>query len=99
MEIVRALKERPPFRLKVLTNALTHVMELAGVPNFEVYVIGGYLWGVCYAMVGPLARRALGGVYFGLAFLGANGLSLKCGATIPSRKRTLLLKQSKEPVA
>jgi len=84
MEIVRALKERPPFRLKVFTNALTHAMELAGVPNFEVYVIGGYLRGVSYAMVGPLACRALDGVYFDIAFLGANGLSLECGATIPS---------------
>jgi DeoR/GlpR family transcriptional regulator of sugar metabolism len=84
MEIVRALKERPPFRLKVFTNALTHAMELAEMPNFEVYVIGGYLRGGSYAMVGPLARRALEGVYFDIAFLGANGLSLECGATIPS---------------
>ena len=84
MEIVRALKERPPFRLKVFTNALTHAMELAEIPNFEVYVIGGYLRGVSYAMVGPLACRALEGVYFDIAFLGANGLSLECGATIPS---------------
>ena len=84
MEIVRALKERPPFRLKVFTNALTHAMELAEIPHFEVYVIGGYLRGVSYAMVGPLARRALEGVYFDVAFLGANGLSLECGATIPS---------------
>ena len=47
-------------------------------------MIGGYLRGVSYAMVGPLARRALEGVYFDIAFLGANGLSLECGATIPS---------------
>ncbi|MGB9758183.1 MAG: DeoR/GlpR family DNA-binding transcription regulator [Candidatus Bipolaricaulaceae bacterium] len=84
MEIVRALKERQPFRLKVFTNALTHAMELAELSRFEVYVIGGYLRGVSYAMVGPLANRALEGIYFDLAFLGANGLSLECGATIPS---------------
>ena len=46
MEIVRALKERPPFRLKVFTNALTHAMELAGIPNSEVYVSAG-ICGVC----------------------------------------------------
>jgi len=84
MEIVRALKERPPFRLKVFTNALTHAMELAEIPHFEVYVIGGYLRGVSYAMVGPLARRALDGVYFDLAFLGANGVTFEHGITIPS---------------
>ncbi|MBC7093482.1 DeoR/GlpR transcriptional regulator [Candidatus Bipolaricaulota bacterium] len=84
MEIVRALKERPPARLKVFTNALTHAVELAGIPQLEVYVIGGYLRGVSYALVGPLARKSLEGVYFDLAFLGVNGLSLEHGATIPS---------------
>lgn len=84
MELVRALKENPPARLKVFTNALTHAMELAGLPQLEVYVIGGYLRGVSYAMVGPLARRSLEGVYFDLAILGANGISPEHGVTIPS---------------
>lgn len=84
MEIIRALKERPVTRLKVFTNALTHAVELAGIPKVEVYAIGGYLRGVSYALVGPLAHRALAGIYFDLAFLGANGVSLEHGVTIPS---------------
>ncbi len=84
IEIVRALRERPPVGIKVFTNALTHATELAEIPGVEVYVIGGYLRGVSFAMVGPLARQALQGVYFDLAFLGANGVSLDHGITIPS---------------
>lgn len=84
IEIVRALRERPPVEVKVFTNALTHATELAEIPQVEVYVIGGYLRGVSFAMVGPLACQALAGVYFDLAFLGANGLSLDHGITIPS---------------
>lgn len=84
MEIVRALKENPPSRLKVFTNALTHAMELAAIPELELYVIGGYLRGISYACVGRLARQGLDGVFFDLAFLGANGVSLEHGVTIPA---------------
>lgn len=84
IEIVRALREHPPVGVKVFTNALTHATELSGIPGVEVCVIGGYLRGVSFAMVGPLARQALEGVFFDLAFLGANGLSVGRGITIPS---------------
>ncbi|MBC7109183.1 MAG: DeoR/GlpR transcriptional regulator, partial [Methanomassiliicoccales archaeon] len=84
MEIVRALKEKPVPNLRVFTNALTHAAELAEIPKMDVYVIGGYLRGVSYAMVGPLAHCALESVYFDLAFLGANGISVEHGITIPS---------------
>lgn len=84
MEIVRALKERPVPNVKVFTNALTHAMELAEIPGIEVYVIGGRLRGISYAMVGSLAHSSLEGVYFDIAFLGANGISPKHGVTIPS---------------
>ncbi|MCR4392429.1 MAG: DeoR/GlpR family DNA-binding transcription regulator [Candidatus Acetothermia bacterium] len=84
MEIVRALKDRAPSHVKAFTNALTHATELAGIPQVDLYVVGGYLRGVSFAMVGPLASQALEGVYFDLAFLGANGISLEHGITIPS---------------
>jgi len=84
MEIVRALKEKPISRLRVFTNALTHAVELSEFPQIEVYVIGGRLRGISYAMVGKLAHQSLEGVYFDLAFLGANGISLDYGVTIPS---------------
>lgn len=84
MQIVQALKNNPTRRLKIFTNALTHAMELAEIPDAEVYVIGGYLRGVSYAMVGPLAHQALENAYFDRAFFGANGISLAHGITIPS---------------
>lgn len=82
MQLVKALP--PDLGLRVFTNALNHAMELTQVPGVDVYVIGGYLRGVSYAMVGPLAKRSLGDVYFDVAFLGANGISLEHGVTIPS---------------
>ncbi|MEM2367703.1 MAG: DeoR/GlpR family DNA-binding transcription regulator [Candidatus Bathyarchaeia archaeon] len=84
MEIVRALKEKPVTNVRVFTNALTHAMELAAISGIEVYVIGGRLRGVSYALVGSLAHRSIEGVYFDIAFLGANGISLEYGITIPS---------------
>ncbi len=84
MEIVRALKEKPVPNIRVFTNALTHAVELAEIPGIEVYVIGGRLRGISYAMVGSLAHRSIEGVYFDIAFLGANGISPEHGVTIPS---------------
>jgi DeoR/GlpR family transcriptional regulator of sugar metabolism len=82
MQIVKHLS--PEVRFRAFTNALTHAVELALHPQVDVYVVGGYLRGVSYAMVGRLARQALDGVYFDLAFLGANGVSLEHGVTIPA---------------
>lgn len=84
IEIVRALKEKPMPNIRVFTNALTHAVELAEIPGIEVYVIGGRLRGISYAMVGSLAHRSIEGVYFDIAFFGANGISLEHGVTIPS---------------
>ncbi len=84
MHVVHALAERPRGPFRAFTNALNHAMELTRVPDAEVYVLGGCLRGVSYALVGGLARGALEGVYFDLAFLGANGISPQFGVTIPS---------------
>ncbi|MCD6541156.1 DeoR/GlpR transcriptional regulator, partial [Candidatus Bipolaricaulota bacterium] len=65
MQLVKTLP--PDLGLRVFTNALNHAMELTQVPGVDVYVIGGYLRGVSYAMVGPLAKRSLGDVYFDVA--------------------------------
>ncbi len=84
MHTVHTLVKHPPGRFRAFTNALNHAMELTQVPDAEVYVLGGYLRGVSYALVGSLARGALSGIYFDLALLGANGVSAQYGVTIPS---------------
>ncbi len=84
MQIVHYLVEQPRGPYRVFTNSLNHAMELTHAPNAEVYVIGGYLRGVSYAMVGPLAQQGLSNVFFDLALLGANGITLEHGVTIPS---------------
>ena len=82
MEIVRHLD--PVKSFKAFTNALTHAIELADLPQVDLSVIGGHLRWKSYAMVGPLTERALEGVYFDLVLLGADGISVEQGITIPS---------------
>ena len=82
MQLVHHLPRN--LRVRVFTNALNHAVELAKHSGIKVYVIGGYLRSISLGMVGRLARQALTGVYFDLAFLGANGISLEHGFTLPS---------------
>jgi len=82
MQLVKHLPRN--LHIRVFTNALNHASELSKYPWVEVYVIGGHLRSISLGMVGRLARQALTGVYFDLAFLGVNGISLEHGFTLPS---------------
>ena len=82
MEIIRHL---PSDRhIHIFTNSLNHAAELSKRSNVDVFVVGGFLRDVSFAMVGQLAKRVLDRVHFDLAFLGVNGLSVEYGLTIPS---------------
>jgi DeoR/GlpR family transcriptional regulator of sugar metabolism len=82
MATIRHLPHDKSFR--VFTNALNHALEVSKFQRANVFVVGGYLRGVSLAMVGRLAHQALKGIYFDLAFLGVNGISIDRGLTIPS---------------
>jgi len=82
MQLIRQLPRLR--RLVIFTNALNHAHALLEHQGVEVYVIGGYLRGVSYGMVGGLARRGLHGVFFDAAFFGVNGVSPEHGFTLPS---------------
>lgn len=82
MAAIRHLPKDTSFR--VFTNALNHALEVSNFPRAQVFVVGGYLRGISLAMVGRLAHQALKGIYFDLAFLGVNGISIDRGLTIPS---------------
>ncbi len=82
MQIIKHLPTDRHFR--VFTNALNHALEMSHLPQADVFVVGGYLRALSFAMVGRLARQSLDGVYFDIAFLGANGISLEYGLTLPS---------------
>lgn len=82
MQIIRHLPQDRRFR--VFTNALNHALEVSQLPQAEVFVVGGYLREVSLAMVGRLAHQALKGIYFDIAFLGVNAISIEHGLTIPS---------------
>jgi len=82
MQIINHLPQDRRFH--IFTNALNHAIEVDHLPQAEVFVIGGHLRAVSLAMVGRLAHQALQGIYFDLAFLGVNGISIEHGLTIPS---------------
>ncbi len=82
MQLVKHIPQT--LKVRVFTNALNHAVELSKRSGLEVYVIGGYLRSVSLGMVGRLAKQALTGVYFDIAFLGVNGISLEHGLTLPS---------------
>jgi len=82
MQIINHLPQDRRFH--IFTNALNHAIEVDHLPQAEVFVIGGHLREVSLAMVGRLAYQALQGIYFDLAFLGVNGISIEHGLTIPS---------------
>ena len=82
---MQLIKQLPKLnRLVVFTNALNHADALLDCKGVEVYVVGGYLRSVSYAMVGELARQALAGVFFDTAFVGVNGVAVDQGYTLPS---------------
>ena len=82
MQIIRSL---PSDRhLHIFTNSLNHATELANRTNVELSVLGGQVRDISLAMIGPLIHRALDSIYFDLAFLGANGVSIDYGLSIPS---------------
>ena len=82
MEIIRGL---PSDRhIQAFTNSLNHAVELAKRANVELSVVGGRVRDVSLAMVGPLVHRALDSIYFDLAFIGVNGVSVDYGLSIPS---------------
>jgi DeoR/GlpR family transcriptional regulator of sugar metabolism len=100
MEIIRNL---PSDRhVHVFTNSLNHATELANRANIELSVIGGHVRAVSLAMIGPLVHRALEGIYFDLAFFGANGVSIDYGVSIPSLEEAEvaaeIIKRSKRTV-
>ena len=82
MEIIRSLPSDRHFH--IFTNSLNHAAELGTRDNVELSVLGGHVRGVSLAMVGPLVHRALNGIYFDIAFLGVNGISIEYGLSIPS---------------
>lgn len=66
---------RQPRQLRVVTNSLSVIDNLANAPGVEIFVLPGRFRPVTRAMVGPQTMAAIDDHRVDLAVLGTNGLS------------------------
>lgn len=97
LEIAKRIKSK---KLTVITNSLDIAEELSDMENIELIMTGGTLRGNTRAMVGYLAEGTLKNFKADLAFIGANGVSLKDGITTPNHieamtKRAMIASSSR----
>jgi DeoR/GlpR family transcriptional regulator of sugar metabolism len=87
--LAQALRQSPVSNITVVTNAVNIAMELSGIPEITVTLVGGLLLPDFFALVGPLAEQALSQMYVAKAFIGVTGLSLEYGLTGPNQLEAL----------
>lgn len=73
----------PTHPVTVVTGSLPIATSLAERPNVEVIVIGGRLRATTLGCVDQWAVSTLLGLVLDLAIIGANGISVEHGATVP----------------
>lgn len=78
-EVARSLRSHR--RLRLVTNAVNIAMELGRQNELDVFLSGGQMRGEWFALAGPQAVRAIGGLYMDIAFIGVNGITPDQGLT------------------
>ncbi|SDS87962.1 transcriptional regulator, DeoR family [Brevibacterium sandarakinum] len=71
----RRSSEVPPRELRVVTNSLSVIDNLANVPGVEIFVLPGRFRPITRAVVGPQTIASIGEHHVDLALVGTNGLS------------------------
>lgn len=87
--LARAIRQSQIQPLTIVTNALNIAMELNGLKNITLTLIGGLLLPDFFALVGPLAEQSLKQIYSSKAFIGVTGLSPEHGLTGPNQLEAL----------
>ena len=87
--LARAIRQAQLQPLTIVTNALNIAMELNGLKNITLTMIGGLLLPDFFALVGPLAEQSLKQMYIAKAFIGVTGLSPEHGLTGPNQLEAL----------
>lgn len=102
-EIARHIRQMKLESLTVITNALNVALELSGLPNVRVMMLGGLLRQTSYSLVGPDAEQALCKLSADRLFLGVDGLDPAIGVTTPdpleASLNTLMIRVARETVA
>ncbi len=78
-------------------------MELSGLPQIRVMMLGGLLWQTSYSLVGPDAEQALAKLSADRLFLGVDGLDPEVGVTTPdpleAALNALMIRVSRQTIA
>lgn len=102
-EIARQIRQMKFESLTVVTNALNIALELSGLPNIRVMMLGGLLRQTSYSLVGPDAEQALSRISADRLFLGVDGLDPVVGVTTPdpleASLNALMIRVSRETIA
>jgi DeoR/GlpR family transcriptional regulator of sugar metabolism len=94
LELVRCIRSGPKRNLVVVTNAIAIADELLAAADIAVILVGGELRHGVRSCVGSLAEAALGELHFDRAFIAANNLSLRFGATTPNPSEAKLKRKA-----
>lgn len=81
LEMAKRIRNK---KITVIMNSLDIAEELSDVDNIEMIMTGGTLRGNTGAMVGYLTENMLKNFRADIAFIDANGITLKDGATTPN---------------
>ncbi len=71
--------------LTIVTNAVNIAMELAGVPDLTLILIGGSILADFFVAVGPLAEQSMNEMYVDKALINVTALSIAHGLTTPNQ--------------
>jgi DeoR family fructose operon transcriptional repressor len=69
--------------LTVVTNSVPIAARVAAAPSLSLQLLGGRVRGLTQAAVGDQALRVLGTLRVDIAFIGANGISVRHGLSTP----------------
>src|SRR5919197_2491596 len=76
-QLARCIRHRKG--ITIVTNAVNIAMELSHLPEIEVSMTGGSLSGDWFALVGDVAQRNVGEMFFDKAFIGVDGAHAEHG--------------------
>lgn len=103
VEIARQIRQMKFESLTVITNALNIALELSGLPQIRVMMLGGLLRQTSYSLVGPDAEQTLARLSADRLFLGVDGLDPVVGVTTPdpleAALNALMIRVSRETIA
>jgi DeoR family transcriptional regulator of aga operon len=100
LEIARSIKKLRIKPLTVITNALNIAMELGGIPDLSIIMLGGMLRPTSYSLVGPQAEQNLRDLNADHLFLGVDAMDPDIGPSTPdlleAQLNALMIKVSRE---